>query len=143
MLRTAALMTLLLLALAGSAATSAFAEVGKTLAPAEEILTALRARGYRILEDERTWLGRQRIVAGKNGALREVVFNPGTGEILRDYSFLVDPGGGSRDLTAASAGSGNTGVAGGFADEPGLSVTTSMGSAVVGESGDPDVRAPR
>jgi len=141
MLRITALMASLLLALAPPA----FAEVGSGLSPAEEILSTLRQRGYRVLEDERTWLGRQRIVVEKNGARREVVFNPGTGEILRDYSFRIEAGGGSRDTTqtatGTATGSGNTGVATAVAAEPGLSVGESVGDLVAGGSGNSNSQA--
>lgn len=137
MLRIAALMTSLLLALA----TPLLADTGSALAPAEEILATLRERGYRIVLDERTWLGRQRIVAEKNGARREVVFNPGTGEILRDYAFRVEAGANAHDATGTATGSGHTGVAGAVAAEPSLSVAETVGSAVVGGSGNSNSKA--
>lgn len=65
---------------------TAHAQAEPRFAPADEILTTLLSYGYVIVENERTWLGRQRILAEKEGRLREVVFVPGTGEILRDYS---------------------------------------------------------
>lgn len=124
MLRIAALMTPLLLALA---ATPALAEAKGALAPADEILSTLRERGYRIVEDERTWLGRQRVVAEKNGARREVVFNPGTGEILRDYSFRM----GESDSNATPTQGGiAVGVATSADGTPGLSVSDSVGGRV-------------
>lgn len=55
----------------------------------ERIAAELQAQGYEILEANRTWLGRWRIVAEKDEIRREIVFNPGTGEILRDYSVLL------------------------------------------------------
>lgn len=57
--------------------------------PYDDILSALRAKGYIILVDERTWLGRQRVVADNGEHRRELVFNPGTGEIFRDYAVLL------------------------------------------------------
>ena len=51
----------------------------------ERLIAGLTAQGYTVLEDGRTFLGRLRIVA-ENGTLhREIVANPSTGEILRDY----------------------------------------------------------
>jgi hypothetical protein len=50
-----------------------------------QLIAALEAQGFVILEAERTWLGRLRVVAESDSLRREVVFNPGTGEILRDY----------------------------------------------------------
>ncbi|MEY5039173.1 MAG: hypothetical protein RL472_2279, partial [Pseudomonadota bacterium] len=69
----------------------AHAQTEQQLAPADAILTTLLSRGYVIVENERTWLGRQRILAEKDGKQREVVFVPGTGEILRDYSAAAAP----------------------------------------------------
>ncbi len=69
----------------------AHAQTEQQLAPADAILTTLLSRGYVIVENERTWLGRQRILAEKDGKQREVVFVPGTGEILRDYSAAAPP----------------------------------------------------
>jgi hypothetical protein len=125
MLRIAALMIPLLLALA---APPALAEASGALAPADEIRSTLRERGYRIIEDERTWLGRQRVVAEKNGARREVVFNPGTGEILRDYSVRLG------ESESAGGAPSRGGVAGGVASPadgtPSLSVGDSVGGRV-------------
>ena len=74
-------------------------------APADQILIQLQQKGYSILLQERTWLGRGRIVAIKDGMRREVVFHPGTGEILRDYA-AVEGGAdnGSRTKEASSSG---------------------------------------
>lgn len=55
----------------------------------ERVAAELQAQGYEILETNRTWLGRSRIVAENDEIRREIVFNPGTGEILRDYSVLL------------------------------------------------------
>lgn len=53
------------------------------------LIESLTSQGYVILEQGYTWLGRLRIVA-ENGELhRELVINPGTGEILRDYAVLI------------------------------------------------------
>lgn len=71
----------------------ALADASSGLSPADEIIRTLEDRGYRIVQDERTWLGRQRIIAEKDNARRELVFIPGTGEILRDYSVRLATGG--------------------------------------------------
>jgi hypothetical protein len=52
----------------------------------ERIAAELQAQGYEIVEANRTWLGRLRFVAETDHIRREIVVNPGTGEILRDYS---------------------------------------------------------
>lgn len=60
--------------------------------PGDALLSSLRAKGYVILSQERTWLGRERVVAENSAHRRELVFNPGTGEILRDYAVLIPQG---------------------------------------------------
>ena len=55
----------------------------------DRILAQLESQGYTVLEQNRTWLGRERILAENDEIRREIVFNPGTGEILRDYSVLL------------------------------------------------------
>jgi hypothetical protein len=53
----------------------------------DRVLAALAAQGYEVLEMHDTWLGRVRVVAESDTIRREIVFNPGTGEILRDYAL--------------------------------------------------------
>lgn len=96
------------------------------LSPADEILVALQSHGYRIVINERTWLGRQRILAEKDGASREVVFIPGTGEILRDYSVRLGGAGATR--LAGDGHEGNGGATSTAAASPGLSVGNSLTS---------------
>ncbi|SPF81085.1 hypothetical protein [Pseudoprimorskyibacter insulae] len=50
-----------------------------------EWIKQLRRQGFTHIEVERTWLGRLRIEASKPGQTREVVVNPRSGEVLRDY----------------------------------------------------------
>lgn len=78
------------------------------LSPSENILAALRAKGYHIIIDERTWLGRARIVAEDAMTRRELVFNPGTGEIFRDYSTRLSDRSGDSTGMAAAADSGES-----------------------------------
>lgn len=49
------------------------------------IVAELRAAGYSDIEVSRTFLGRTRIVAASPTFTREVIVDPRTGEILRDY----------------------------------------------------------
>lgn len=51
----------------------------------DRIVAELREDGYREIRISRTLLGRMRFVASKHDARREIVVNPRTGEILRDY----------------------------------------------------------
>lgn len=49
------------------------------------LIARLRADGYTRIRVKRTWLGRIQIRARKDDIRREIVMNPVTGEILRDY----------------------------------------------------------
>lgn len=51
----------------------------------DSIVQQLRAQGFSRVEVTRTWLGRSRIVAKSSKYNREIIVNPVTGEILRDY----------------------------------------------------------
>ena len=95
------LIVILMLAIAPATANAQTAE--------ETIIVQLRAQGFEDLTITRTWLGRIRILALSADLRREIVFNPTTGEILRDYwqeldgtsvvrgPLLVDPNGSNDD----------------------------------------------
>ncbi|SMX29118.1 hypothetical protein TRP8649_03250 [Pelagimonas phthalicica] len=51
----------------------------------EQIIKSLKEQGFTEIEMTRTWLGRVRIVARGAVGVREIVFNPANGVILRDY----------------------------------------------------------
>ncbi len=51
------------------------------------IIASLEGQGYTIVERGFTFLGRLRVVAENADYHRELVFNSGTGEILRDYAI--------------------------------------------------------
>ena len=51
----------------------------------DEMLNELRQQGYRNVEVSRTLLGRTRITAENAKFTREIVVDPRTGEVLRDY----------------------------------------------------------
>jgi len=54
---------------------------------ADAVVQQLREQGYVEFTISRTLLGRVRVLAlAPDGSQREIVFNPATGEILRDYS---------------------------------------------------------
>ncbi|MEM6372012.1 MAG: hypothetical protein AAF727_04445 [Pseudomonadota bacterium] len=72
----------------------------------DSIVRQLREQGFEQIEVRRTLLGRSRIVARSASLYREIVINPVSGEILRDFwrnlanddrsgPELVSPGGGS------------------------------------------------
>jgi hypothetical protein len=57
----------------------------------ERIAASLQAEGYQIVTMNRTWLGRIYVIAETETLRREMVFNPATGEILRDYAVTKGP----------------------------------------------------
>ena len=74
-MRIAALGALVVLAPVGATAQSV----------QDQIISQLRAQGFTQMTVSRTWLGRIRVVAFRGDTRRELVFNPQTGEILRDF----------------------------------------------------------
>lgn len=73
----------------------------------EQLVAGLKAQGYVILEDGYTFFGRLRIVAENATLHREIVVNPQTGEVLRDYAVLLagDAPSSSGNAVASSSGS--------------------------------------
>ena len=131
----------LALAIAGVAG-PALAQADSGLSPADEIVSTLRSRGYDIVERERTWLGRERILAEKDGMSRELVFIPGTGEILRDYATRKEGSKGQKDHSLAGGmetarSGGNSGVVGTPDATPSVSVGDSV--SVAGDGASPGV----
>jgi hypothetical protein len=55
----------------------------------DDVVEALVGQGYEIVNVGRTWLGRLRVVAENDEIRREIVINPTTGEVLRDYSVTL------------------------------------------------------
>jgi hypothetical protein len=97
----------------------------------QQVLGSLAAQGYVILEQGYTFLGRLRIVAENDRFHREIVVNPGTGEILRDYAVKLP-----RGTTPAAPPS---------ADSPAVAFAAPAlaGTAAAGRDGtpNPDARA--
>ena len=58
----------------------------------DSVVQQLRAQGFSNIEVTRTWLGRARISAQRGSIFREIVVDPRTGEILRDYSERASGG---------------------------------------------------
>jgi hypothetical protein len=75
---------LLISALSFGTALPVFADVVSDL-----VVANLKAQGFVVIQMDRTWLGRMWIMARNDEVQREVVFNPVTGEILRDYTVLL------------------------------------------------------
>lgn len=72
----------------------------------DSVVADLRQQGYTGITTSHTWLGRLRVVAMQDGARREIVINPYTGEILRDYqapALRMAGGEGSRRDSAIGA----------------------------------------
>ena len=53
---------------------------------AAKVASQLKELGYSTVEVSRTFLGRIRVEATGSAGEREIIFNPRTGEILRDFS---------------------------------------------------------
>lgn len=53
----------------------------------DQVTATLEAQGYEVVSVGHTWLGRIRILAQSDEVRREIVLNPTTGEVLRDYSM--------------------------------------------------------
>lgn len=79
--RRSFLVTTLGLALSAAALPGAALAQDRT----EDVLRTLRQQGYDEISVGRTWLGRTRITAEGRPGRREIVLNPNTGEILRDF----------------------------------------------------------
>lgn len=56
----------------------------------DQILAQLTEQGFEDFEVSRTFLGRIRVISTNETLTRELVFNPNTGEILRDYWKPID-----------------------------------------------------
>ncbi len=67
-----------------------FAASGGKAASRETIIAQLSAQGYREIRVSRTWLGRLRFIATGPSGTREIVLNPSSGDIMRDYAAPLD-----------------------------------------------------
>ena len=56
-----------------------------------QLLASLRAQGYVVVEHSYTLTGRLRVIADNGEMRREILVNPGTGEVLSDHSVAVHP----------------------------------------------------
>jgi len=78
----------------------------------QHVIGQLRDQGFREIRVSRTFLGRTRIVATNSEFRREIVINPSTGLILRDYWVVLsgddeDGGGALFNPGTGGQGSGN------------------------------------
>ncbi len=77
----------------------------------DSIVAQLREQGFDRITMTRTWLGRILIIGFDETGQREVVLNPNTGEVLRDYfradvEIAVGRDGGSAPVIRLPAGNG-------------------------------------
>lgn len=73
----------------GLAFLAAMAVPGWAQTPEEMIVASLEEQGYHVVTRDRTWLGRIWLLVENGEVRREIVFNPGTGEIMRDYAVMI------------------------------------------------------
>lgn len=59
----------------------------------DTLIAQLQSQGYTVLRITRTWLGRARLIATNDIYRREIIFNPRTGVILRDFSEIIGESG--------------------------------------------------
>jgi hypothetical protein len=62
----------------------------------DALITMLRAQGYTAFRTSKTWLGRLRITALSDTNRREIILNPRTGEVLRDFWEVIGENGESK-----------------------------------------------
>lgn len=95
--------------------------------PEEMIIASLEEQGYHVVMRDRTWLGRIWLLVENGEVRREIVFNPGTGEVMRDYAVMIatterDSSRPSTGATTAVAAASSKGAAG-SAGRPGAIMT--------------------
>lgn len=103
----------------------------------DRLISGLKAQGYVVLEDGFTWLGRLRIVAENATYHREIVVNPETGEVLRDYVVLLSdiPSKPPRAPQVASEGDSDGASPAGASAAPGVSVAATTEPTVAPQTG--------
>jgi hypothetical protein len=79
------------------------------------VISQLERMGFRIVRQERTLLGRVRIVGTRGDGRREIIINPNSGEILRD--FWSPTSGGNSTSTIIDDKSRNSGSGSGGDDD--------------------------
>jgi hypothetical protein len=99
--------------LSGLVAAGALAGPALAESVVDSVVSQLRDLGFQSVTQERTLLGRVRIVARREDGQREIIINPRTGEILRDLWTPAKGGSATSRIIKESAGSGNTGGSGG------------------------------
>jgi hypothetical protein len=100
----------------------------------QQLLNSLQKQGYVVLEQGYTFLGRLRIVAENGQIHREIVVNPGTGEILRDYAVVMSRSSVSKALPGQPAVQ--------AVDVAAAAPDTGVTDAGVTDAGSPDTGSP-
>jgi hypothetical protein len=72
------------------------------------VISQLKRMGFRIIREERTLLGRVRIVATRRDGRREIIINPNSGEILRDLWTPVQGNKRTSDIIEDKSGGGSS-----------------------------------
>ena len=99
----------------------------------DRLLAQLQEQGYSSIQVSRTWLGRTRILAESATQRREIIFNPHTGEILRDFWQILVSSNAAGSAEAVAPGGGTT--APGVVDESGQGRGRGRGRGRGGDSG--------
>lgn len=94
--------------LSGLAASAALAGPALAQDYVASVTSQLKKMGFRIVREERTLLGRFRIVATRRDGRREIIINPNSGEILRDLWTPVQGGTRTSDIIDDKSGSGSS-----------------------------------
>lgn len=102
-----------------------------------DVAAELQRDGYRITYRKRTWLGRIRFKAHKGQTVREVVVDPTSGEVLRDYS---EKSGGNDKASRAGGGQGSGESGGGESGSGESGGEESGGEESGGDESDGDER---
>lgn len=105
------------------------------------IASALSEQGYVIVSMERTWLGRLRVLAEDAAMRREMVFNPMTGEILRDMLIPLQMAEVLDGRPNRRASGPATGPANVIDSSPVIAATAEGGAPPVGDGDEDQVRA--
>ncbi len=106
---------------------------GLAQTPEEEIIASLEEQGYSVVMRDRTWLGRIWLLVENGDLRREIVFNPSTGEILRDYSVMMV----AESEKTSRSGDGAVAVMSTQAAPAVMDTRTQLSSAGTFEIGDP------
>ena len=75
----------------------------------DSALSQLQDQGYQIISKQKTWLGRTRIVATRDGQVREIVMQTRSGIVLRDFTESIQPSISNPSTAAVNGNAGGNG----------------------------------